>query len=151
MYGFSQGSLKDSSNDLGIFEQVGEQYIQSDLNTFYAKYSSYVPKNTAPKSAPINQQGGTQDSGEADLDYQMAVPIIYPQGTVNYEVGATDSSLSFIDPLLEGLDGSYCNDGGDCGKYTSTNVISISYGDDEADYTASYLNVCFPKILKLSR
>lgn len=142
MYNFPQGSLNDASNDLGIFEQVGEQYIQSDLDQFYGKYSSYVPSGTTPKAAPINQQGDTQDSGEADLDYEMAVPIIYPQGTVNYETGTTSSSLSFIDPLLEAFDGSYCNDGGDCGKYTPTNVISISYGDDEADYTTSYLNVC---------
>lgn len=141
MYNFTTGSLSDPSNNLGIYEQVGEQYIQSDLNQFYAKYSSYVPRNTSPKNAPVDQQGQTQDSGEADLDYEMAVPIIYPQGTTNYEVGQTDSSLSFIDPLLEALDSSYCTDGGDCGKYKATNVISISYGDDEADYTAKYLNV----------
>lgn len=142
MYNFTEGSLHDPSNDLGIFEQVGQQYNQTDLNAFYAKYSSYIPKNTVPKAAPINkQQDKPGRPGESDLDYEMAVPIIYPQGTVNYEVGKTNSSLSWIDPLLEGLDGSYCNDGGDCGKYTATNVISISYGDDEADYTTSYLNV----------
>ncbi|OAA55092.1 Peptidase S8/S53, subtilisin/kexin/sedolisin [Cordyceps fumosorosea ARSEF 2679] len=139
MYNFSQGTLKDASNDLGIYEEAGEQYIQSDLNSFYAKYASYVPRGTAPKNAPVNQQSGTQDSGEADLDYEMAVPIIYPQGTVNYEVGVPDDALSFFDPLLEALDGSYCNDSGECGKYKSTNVISISYGVDEADFSASYV------------
>lgn len=149
MYNFSQGTLSDPSNDLGIFETVGEQYIQSDLNQFYGKYASYVPKGTAPKAAPVNQQGATQDSGEADLDYEMAVPIIYPQGTVNYEVGTVDDSLSFIDPLLEALDGSYCNDSGDCGKYKATNVISISYGDDEIDYTSSYLNRRCNEFMKL--
>ncbi|KAM3484104.1 hypothetical protein MY8738_002543 [Beauveria namnaoensis] len=138
MYNFEQGSLKDASNDLGIFEQAGEQYIQSDLDQFYSKYASYVPSGTAPKNAPVNQQSDTQDSGEADLDYDMAVPIIHPQGTVNYEVGAPDDALSFFDPLLEALDGSYCNDSGECGKYKSTNVISISYGSDEVDFPASY-------------
>ncbi len=141
MYNFKQGTLKDASNDLGIYEEAGEQFIQSDLNTFYAKYATNVPRGTAPKNAPINQQTGTQDSGEADLDYEMAVPIIYPQGTVNYEVGVPDDALSFFDPLLEGLDASYCNDSGECGKYKATNVISISYGVDEADFTASYVKV----------
>ncbi|KAJ3494117.1 hypothetical protein NLG97_g4284 [Lecanicillium saksenae] len=139
MYGFSQGSLSDPSNNLGIYEEAGEQFIQSDLTKFYNKYASWVPGSTAPKNAPINDQTGTQDSGEADLDYEMAVPIIYPQGTTNYEVGEPSDALSFIDPLLEGLDGSYCNDSGECGKYKATNVISISYGDDEADYTPAYL------------
>lgn len=152
MYNFTKGSLQDSSNDLAIFEQTGEKYVQSDLNSFYAKYASYVPKNTKPKDANVNEQQDPYDSGEANLDYEMAVPIIYPQGTVNFEVGTTSTSQSFLDPLLEAIDSSYCSDGGDCGIYKAPNVISISYGDDEADYTTKFLEVRYlilrPQILQ---
>lgn len=151
MYNFSKGTTKDASNDLGIFEEAGEMFIQSDLNQFYSKYASYVPSNTRPKNVPINGQTFTQDSGEADLDYEMAVPIIYPQGTVNYEVGSDANSFEeLVDDFLQALDGSFCNDdGGECGTQKATNVISISYGDDEVDYTSSFLNVSTPNITTL--
>lgn len=142
LYNFTQGSLSDPSNNLGIFEITTEQYVQSDLNKFYAKYAPYVPQGTAPKAAPINGQNPTEDSNEADLDYEIAVPIIYPQGTTNYEVGVVDNDEDFvtaIDGFLEALDSSYCSDSGDCGRYKATNVISISYGDDEVSYSTKAL------------
>ena len=142
LYNFTQGTLSDPSNNLGIFKITGEQYAQSDLNKFYAKYAPFVPQGTAPRAAPSNGQNPTEDSEEADLDYDIAVPIIYPQGTTNYEVGVVDNNEDFvtaIDGFLDALDSSYCSDNGECGKYKANNGISISYGDDEVGYSTKAL------------
>lgn len=142
MYNFPIGSLSDPCNDLGIFEETSQPYNQSDLGAFYAKYATNVPTDTAPKLVTINQQDPIDSTSfEADLGHELAVPIIYPQTTVNYAVAKTNTSLSFWDPLLRAFDGSYCTDGGDCGTLTPTNVISMSYGNDEIDFARSYLRV----------
>lgn len=144
MYNFTQGTLSAPSNDLGIFELDYEKWVQSDLDNFWAKYASYVPKGTGPKNGDINnpQYGG--HTGEANLDYEMAVPIIYPQGTVGYEVGGRngESFLSLMDGFLEALDSSYCFDNQDeCGTHKPTNVISISWGSDEIEFSPKEINV----------
>ncbi|KAJ3480478.1 hypothetical protein NLG97_g8059 [Lecanicillium saksenae] len=142
MYNFDKSTLSDPSNDLGIYEEAVEQVNPPDLQKFYPKYASYVPKNTLPKTINFNGKASRQDSGEANLDFMMAVPIIYPQGTVQYLANKEGDrpNSSFIEPFLEGLDSSYCGTkGDDCGTAKATNVISISYGDDEALYELKYL------------
>jgi len=87
--------------------------------------------------------------------------IIYPQGTTLYQTD--DSQWDFtnrpgiFNTWLDALDGSYCTyasngETGDdpnidpvytgtthmCGKYTPTNVISLSYGLVEADFPTNY-------------
>ncbi|UNI15306.1 Tripeptidyl-peptidase I [Purpureocillium takamizusanense] len=91
------------------------------------------------------------------LDFEMAVPLIYPQNTVLYMVPDSGPNKPGIwNPFLDALDASYCNysahgytgdtpeiDGTfsrqDCGTVPRTNVISISYGSTEPWYPAKYL------------
>jgi len=105
---------------------------------------------------------------ESDLDFQISYPLIYPQGTILYQtddpvVEANYTYSGFFNNFLDAIDGSYCTysafgetgnspldppypdprPGGykgqlQCGVYKPTNVISVSYGGQEADLPASY-------------
>ncbi|KAJ6786544.1 hypothetical protein PWT90_07545 [Aphanocladium album] len=144
MYNFEEGSLSNPSNDLGIYEQASEQFLAADLKQFYTKYATNVPKETLPKVVTFNGNVSVEDSGEADLDFQMAVPIVYPQGTIEYLANGEgkEPDSSFFEPFLMGIDKEYCDGAtikGDCGTAPAPNVISVSYGDDEIDYSVKYL------------
>ena len=75
-------------NSMGIFEE-GSFYSQKDLNLFYTNFTSYIPNGTHPILDSID--GGTAPvatkfaGGEADLDFELAIPIIYPQTTTLYQ------------------------------------------------------------------
>lgn len=105
---------------------------------------------------------------ESDLDFQLAFPLIYPQNTTLFQTDddvyqANYTYAGFFNNFLDAIDGSYCTytafnetgnspldppypdpqSGGykgslECGVYKPTNVISISYGGQEADLPASY-------------
>ena len=105
---------------------------------------------------------------ESDLDFQISYPIIYPQNSVLFQTDddvyeANYTYSGFLNNFLDAIDGSYCSysafgetgnspldppypdpqPGGykgtlQCGVYKPTNVISISYGGQEADLPASY-------------
>lgn len=110
----------------------------------------------------------TNAGAESDLDFQISYPIIYPQNSILFQTDddvyeANYTFLGFLNNFLDAIDGSYCNytafgetgnsvldppypdpqAGGfkgalQCGVYKPTNVISISYGGQEADLPASY-------------
>lgn len=105
---------------------------------------------------------------ESDLDFQISYPIIYPQNSILFQTDddayeANYTFEGFLNNFLDAIDGSYCTysafgetgnsdidpsypdpqAGGfkgalQCGVYKPTNVISISYGGQEADLPASY-------------
>ena len=105
---------------------------------------------------------------ESDLDFQISYPLIYPQGSVLYQtddpvIEANYNYSGIFNNFLDAIDGSYCTysafgetgnspldppypdpqPGGykgqlQCGVYKPTNVISVSYGGQEADLPASY-------------
>ena len=105
---------------------------------------------------------------ESDLDFQISYPIIYPQNSILFQTDddvyeANYTYVGFLNNFLDAIDGSYCtysafNETGNspldppypdpqaggykgalqCGVYKPTNVISISYGGQEADLPASY-------------
>lgn len=102
------------------------------------------------------------------MDFQISYPIIWPQNSIlfqtddaNYEANYTFNG--FLNNFLDAIDGSYCTFSDDgitgntaddppypdpasdgykgslqCGVYEPTNVISISYGGDEAGLSANY-------------
>ncbi|TQV99889.1 hypothetical protein V2A60_005317 [Cordyceps javanica] len=120
------------NNALGIFEIGGEMYKQSDIDLFYQTAAQNIPKGTGPKVDLINLASSPSPDdavGEAALDFDMAIPIIYPQGTELYQVAS-----GFRD-ILDALDSSYCEkgDSSECGTFTATNVISFSWGGSESD------------------
>ncbi|EHL01600.1 putative Tripeptidyl-peptidase sed1 [Glarea lozoyensis 74030] len=167
MYNITPPVLAAPGNKMGIFEDLGDVYSQADLNSFYAKYATNIPKGTAPTLNAIDGAVApvavTAAGAESNLDFQIAWPIIYPQGTVLYQ---TDDPVyennyvfsGFLNTFLDALDGSYCStvDPLDpkypdtsskagaykgalqCGVYKPTNVISISYGGDEAGLPVAY-------------
>ena len=160
MYKIPDGKLAAKSNRLGIFELDEEKYAQKDLDQFYKSFAPSIPAGFGPKVAGID--GGTAPGpvsgagGEADLDFDIAIPIVYPQGTVLYQTVVQENDI--FNTFLDAVDGSYCTkeaygEKGDdpvidgktpneqCGAFTPANVISFSYGTAEADYPAYYLQV----------
>lgn len=62
-----------------------------------------IPKKTAPKKqlvngavAPVAQSNAGLES---DLDFQVAYPLLWPQGTVLYQLSDEGSFNSFLDAI----------------------------------------------------
>ena len=133
----------------------------------YSLYATNIPKGFGPKIDLIDWPKGTAPDpglaeGEAALDFQVSIPIIYPQSTKVYQAHDNydgSAHLGFLDQWLDGIDGSFCTyEGGDdakvdgttpnemCGTFTPAKVISVSYGLAESYWPTSYLQVRPPKI-----
>ncbi|KAG5937544.1 hypothetical protein E4U59_004315 [Claviceps monticola] len=135
------------NNSLGIFESLDDVYAQEDLDAFYKLMAPNIPAGTGPELDLINgatapnrpEMAGT----ESDLDFQMAIPIIYPQNTTLYQVRSQED-IFFA--LFDAIDGTFCRrDPGRvahemCDVFKPTNIISISYGGVEADSTPKELS-----------
>nr|POF15305.1 aorsin [Quercus suber] len=173
-----------SNNSMGIFEE-GDFYAQEDLNSFFTNFTSYIPNGTHPTLDSID--GGyapianlADAGGESDLDFELAIPIIYPQTTTLYQTddlyyaeGGNGSTYGIFNTFFDAIDGSYCTysaygeTGNDpaldptypdpngytgnlmCGVYKPTNVISISYGEQESDLPYYYQRRQCNEFLKL--
>ncbi|EHK50837.1 hypothetical protein TRIATDRAFT_145909 [Trichoderma atroviride IMI 206040] len=167
MYNITAGTSAISSNALGIFE-TEDTYAQQDLTSFWKAFATNIPSSTGPKVDAID--GATAPTsvgnagGESDLDFEIAIPIIYPQTTVLFQAAVKNDDI--FNTFLDAIDGSYCtfsDDGetGDdptvdgttrneqCGAFKPTNVISISYGTAEADYPTYYLERQCDEFMKL--
>ncbi|KAI9688708.1 MAG: hypothetical protein M1822_001065 [Bathelium mastoideum] len=160
------GNDPSPNNSLGIYEALNQFYVQSDLDAFYENLTATNVTNMIPAGThPIinSVDGGnasstnvSQAGGEAELDFELAFPIVYPQTVTVY---AADDSFSY-NTFLDAIDGSYCTysaygitgDGIDdpvipgpgypnplqCGTYAPTNVVSVSYGGSEAFESIAY-------------
>lgn len=140
-YGITKATSARDGNDLGIYEEEGDDYSQADLDQFYAAMSPNIPKGTGPivhnlngGAAPVNQSDA---GGESDLDFDMAIPILYPQKTSVYEMGSGSNEDNF-DAFVDAFIGPYCKDNGDdgkgnieCNKLKQPNAVSISWGGSE--------------------
>jgi tripeptidyl-peptidase-1 len=106
-------------NSLGLYEQ-GDYFSKSDIDMFYAKYAPYVPQGTYPIPALIDgaefgvPANSSLNTGESDIDIDMAFSLIYPQTVTLYQ---TDDQIYSVEDLdttnlfntfLDALDGSYC-------------------------------------------
>ena len=129
-----------------------------------------IDGGVAPSGAP---------GAESDLDLQISYPIIYPQNSIifqtddaNYASGR-EGGGGFLNTFLDGIDGSYCTfsdfgETGDasidpkypdplggftgqrqCGVFKPTNVISISYGEQEDDLPTNYQQRQCAEFMKL--
>ncbi|CZR58662.1 related to serine protease [Phialocephala subalpina] len=182
LYQIPNATIKDSVNQLGLYES-GDIYSQEDLNSFFADYAPYVPQGTHPLldsidggQAPVDP-GSEYNTGESDIDMDIAYSLIYPQTVTLYQVD--DNIEAFTDggfnTFLDALDGSYCTytaynitgnspgvdavypdpaDGGykgplQCGTYKPTRVISVSYGVSEYDAPLNYTRRQCNEFLKL--
>ncbi|KAJ6447263.1 tripeptidyl-peptidase I [Purpureocillium lavendulum] len=180
MYNIPPGKTANPANRLGIFQgnqgSIVQYYIQSDMDMFVQKYAPWVPQNFTPAAAYGINNATTISTNpklsgdECQLDFQMAVPLIYPQSTVLYTVdfSADRTYADTFNPFLDALDGSYCNRTAhgytgdtpkfddnpspihDCGTVAPTNVISFSYGMTEPYYTGRYLERQCEEWMKLA-
>ncbi|PMB69550.1 Tripeptidyl-peptidase sed1 [Beauveria bassiana] len=171
-YKIPKATLNSTSNRLGVFEDNDEMYKQSDLDIFYEAYAPSIPKGTGPKVDLLNFNGQKPNpeyaAGEAALDFDMAIPMIYPQGTELFQSkdNFSRSTPGFFNVFLDAIDGSYCTstaygETGDdpkvdgttkneeCGTFKPTNVISVSYGLSEAWWPVNYQKRQCDEFMKL--
>lgn len=176
-YKIPNGTLKDSSNRLGLYEDDDEMYQQSDLDLFYSKFSPNIPKGFGPQVNLIDWPEGENPDpsnavGEAALDFDMAYPIIYPQQIDLFQTKDNFdgfSRLGIFNFWLDSIDGSYCTssaygetgddptvdgpspNGGQemCGTFKPNNVYSVSYGLTEKAWPTNYLKRQCDEFMKL--
>ncbi|XXG96353.1 hypothetical protein Hte_002635 [Hypoxylon texense] len=123
LYGIPRGTKKNPDNKMGIFQSLGQHYTQYDLDKFFWSFTSEIPNGTHPELYSVNGGQGATTSlrlagSEANLDFQMAYGLIWPQEAVLYQVDdewyqnvyQTDPSLytGFFNNLWNAIDGSYC-------------------------------------------
>ncbi|KAM3459880.1 hypothetical protein NHJ6243_006416 [Beauveria neobassiana] len=173
MYSIPDGKLSNPSNRLGLFESDDELFQQGDLSTFFALFAAYIPATFTPKVDLINfgnsKPNAANAEGEAALDFDVSYPVIYPQNIELFQAKGNFNyfkrTFGIFNQFLDGVDGSYCtfsshNYTGDdpsidgpqstqCGTFKPTNVISFSYGWDEEDYPAGYLERQCDEFMKL--
>ena len=105
------------NNSMGIFETELQAYYQPDLDLFFRNLSSWIPQGTHPTIVDID--GGfavtanvSEAGQEADLDLQLAYPIVYPQTITVFNVDdvpvqsdPNDTYTSGYNTFLDALDG----------------------------------------------
>lgn len=161
-YSIPNATKAAAGNELGIFESLNEHYSKADLDGYFAAAFPSVPKGTYPIERLIDGAVGAVPYGragtEADLDLQAAMPLIYPQNTVLFQVdderiqknetSATTPYLGFLNskpfiqssPCLlwsdspaffDALDGSYCTYSafGETGNCVKPECLDPSYPD----------------------
>lgn len=143
-----------------MYQLDSEMHRQEDLDQFYKSYATNIPAGWGPNINLINwgdqKPNTTEAGGEAALDHQVAIPVIYPQGIELYQTHTNYNSeqRGLFNQFLDAVDGEYCTyKGGDdpnvdgvtpnqaCGTLTPANVISISYGLTEITWPTNYLKV----------
>lgn len=147
LYNLHNNTLAAKGNGLGIFEWQDEAYAQEDLNQFYKAYAPNIPTGTGPVLISINHGVSPTDpaqaGGEASIDYQMAIPIVYPQTTINHQVNPVHKTggLDLFESWLDAVDSAYCSaDSGDSGTVALPNVVSFPWDDSEPQWSAKYLH-----------
>ena len=149
LYQIPAVSTSRVTNPYGVVAYTPQEYVQSDLTTFFSTYSTNQVQKT-PKLVSIDG-GPSQTSdrsfninGESDLDLEYSMSLSNPIPITLYQVGDAIESGSF-NTFLDALDGSYCagddpsqdppypdpNPGGykgakNCGGAAATKVISTS-------------------------
>jgi len=167
LYDVPPGSTAMANNTLGIVEYTPQAFLQSDLDMYFKQFGPSTLQAKTPTENFIDGaivQTTNQSfkfNGESALDLEFAMALISPQKVTLYQVGDTVQGASFNN-FLDPLDGSYCTfEGGDskdpnvdgqypdtlpggfngpesCGTVLTTNVVSTSYGSNEADLSAKY-------------
>lgn len=104
---------------MGLYETF-DAYSQGDIDLFFEDFAPNVPQGTSPTvlsvdggTAPV-APGDVRESGESDIDIDLAYSLIYPQKLIVYEVDDLPNSsgetnkTGFLNTWLDSVDGSYC-------------------------------------------
>ncbi|KAH8817299.1 Pro-kumamolisin, activation domain-containing protein [Xylogone sp. PMI_703] len=138
-YGVPNGTTAAAGNELGIFENLNDHYSTADLDTYLATLYPYqnIPAGTYPENRLINGAIGSYEDvlaqagdvfgdgvgGESTLDFQAAMPLIWPQKPVLFqtddELYEIEGTFGWMNSFLDAIDGSYCTysaygETGDC-------------------------------------
>ncbi|KAF9553992.1 hypothetical protein CPC08DRAFT_208677 [Agrocybe pediades] len=168
LYDLTYEPLSPHKNSFAIVEYTPQAYLQSDLDMFHANFSSHLvgksPKLVSIDGGVVQDiQAGFEYNAESNLDLQYAMNLVNlldaKQEVTLYQVGDIPQGATFNN-LIDALDGTYCTfEGGDdliedaiypdtypngyhnatdCGTTKPANVISTSYGYNEADLSPFY-------------
>ncbi|OAA80230.1 tripeptidyl-peptidase 1 precursor [Akanthomyces lecanii RCEF 1005] len=140
-------NASNGKTTFGITGFLGEVPSPDSLSNYLQKYDSDIPSDTSFKVESINN-GPTEPGGqgEADLDVQISVALVYPIDTVFYSTGGSPPTTGpggeQNEPYLDWL------------KYTlaldsPSQTYSISYGDDEPTVPNDYADAVCAQFMKL--
>ncbi|KAL5524259.1 hypothetical protein ACEPAF_9399 [Sanghuangporus sanghuang] len=166
LYSVNYTPVATDRNTYGIVEFTPVSFLQGDLDLFFGNFSPSLV-GVSPDLVSIDggvdqtDQQGFDFNGEADLDLEYAMVLTNPQPITLLQTGDLVEGASF-DNWLDAVDGSFCTfDGGDdpefdgiypdplrggfkgpesCGIIAPPNVVSVSFGSDEAEFTLAYAN-----------
>ncbi|KAI8965487.1 subtilisin-like protein [Daldinia sp. FL1419] len=123
LYGVPPADKAHPNNSMGFF-QKGSWYQERDIDLFFKTYAPNIPQGTRPLNFSINQAVWHYDEDdpyvsqpdEADLDLDVAYPIIYPQTATVYQTDdeyytlySSNGYFGLFNTFLDAIDGSYCN------------------------------------------
>ncbi|KAJ7089341.1 subtilisin-like protein [Mycena belliarum] len=164
LYGLYYLPVATADNSYGIVEYTPQAYVPADLDMF-AK--AFGPSLVHARPTLVSIDGGVVQQtmksfdydGESSLDLEYAMNLVTASQNITlYQVGDLQIGASFNN-FLDALDGAFCsfeggddpdNDsiypdtapggyqGWDCGTTKPANVISTSYGYNEADLSPAY-------------
>ena len=118
LYNITKPTKANPNNKLGIFEDLGDVYSQTDLNDFFLTLAPQIPQGTHPVLDAIDGAVApnpvTSAGPESDLDFQISYPIIYPQNSILFQTDdpvyeANYTFNGFLNNFLDAIDGSYCS------------------------------------------
>ncbi|KAJ5438830.1 Aorsin [Penicillium daleae] len=119
LYDIPDAKKSRKGNSLGLYEQ-GDYFAKSDLDLFYKEYAPWVPQGTYPIPALIDGANfsvpaySSLNTGESDIDIDLAYSLIYPQSVTLYQVDdqlyepEEVATTNLFNTFLDALDGSYC-------------------------------------------
>ncbi|KAL6889192.1 peptidase S8/S53 domain-containing protein [Trichoderma evansii] len=133
-YSIPNGTTGFPGNQLGIFESSNDHYSRQELDVYFSTLYPYIPNGTWPEERLIDGAVGAiedpsnftnvEDGAESALDFNSAIPLIYPQGTVLFQEDdqwyeSHGGYNGFWNTFLDAIDGSYCTysafgETGDC-------------------------------------
>lgn len=144
-YGIPNGTTATEGNELGIFESLSQHYSKADLDSYFALMYPTIPNGTYPIERLIDGAIGAVAVGkatsESSLDFQAAMPIIYPQNAVLFQVDdeviqknetlSTTPYLGFLNNFFDAIDGSYCTFSayGETGNCVKPECLDPAYPD----------------------
>ncbi|KAH9480397.1 Aorsin [Psilocybe cubensis] len=160
LYNINYTPVATDKNSFGVVEFTPQAFLPGDLDLFFRNFSPSLvgvrPKSVLIDGAVVQNTSQSFDfNGESDLDLQYAMGLTAPQEVTLLQTGDLSQGAGF-DNWLDALDGSFCTfDGGDdpeqdgiypdaagspasCGIINPPNVVSISYGQDEATASVHY-------------
>ncbi|KAI1124400.1 peptidase S8/S53 domain-containing protein [Nemania abortiva] len=145
-YSIPEGTSAFPGNKLGIFEGENDHYSRVDLDVYFSTLYPHIPNGTYPEERLIDGAVGAiedpsnftnvEDGAESALDFDAAIPLIFPQGTVLFQQDdqyyeSTDNLPGFWNTFLDAIDGSYCNFSafGETGDCTEPACLDPAYPD----------------------